>query len=74
MGELIVIDRLRWSARKGLRAVYLLTVTVPEFFEHIGFAEMNRNDMPEEIQESREYSEVCPVTATAMMIRLDPLT
>jgi amino-acid N-acetyltransferase len=74
LGELIVNDRLRWSARQGLRAVYLLTITVPEFFKHIGFAEMNRNEMPNEIQESKEYSEVCPVTATAMMIRLDPLS
>jgi amino-acid N-acetyltransferase len=74
LGELIVNDRLRWSASRGLRAVYLLTITVPEFFEHIGFAEMNRNEMPDEIQESREYSEVCPVSATAMMVRLDPLT
>jgi len=73
LGELIVGDRLRWSARKGLRAVYLLTTTVPEFFERIGFTEMTRNEMPNEIQGSKEYSEVCPVTATAMMIRLDPL-
>jgi amino-acid N-acetyltransferase len=73
LGELIVNDRLRWSARKGLRAVYLLTITVPEFFEHIGFAEMKRNEMPHEIQESKEYSEVCPISATAMMIRLDPI-
>jgi N-acetylglutamate synthase-like GNAT family acetyltransferase len=73
LGQLIVNDRLRWSARKGLRAVYLLTLTVPEFFAHMGFTEMKRHEMPDEIQESREYSEICPATATAMVIRLDPL-
>lgn len=73
LGVLIVNDRLRWSARKGLRAVYLLTIEVSEFFEHIGFTEMIREEMPDEIQVSKEYAEVCPATATAMMIRLDPL-
>jgi amino-acid N-acetyltransferase len=73
LGESIVEDRLRWSARCGLRAVYLLTTTVPEFFEHIGFTQMSRAEMPAEIQGSKEFSEVCPVTATAMVVRLDPL-
>lgn len=73
LGEAIVSDRLRWAARQGLRAVYLLTTTVPEFFEKIGFTEMSRAEMPTEIQGSREYSDICPVTATAMVLRLDPL-
>jgi N-acetylglutamate synthase-like GNAT family acetyltransferase len=73
LGQIIVSDRLRWSARKGLRAVYLLTTTVPEFFEHIGFTEMKRAEMPDEIQGSREFSDICPSSAIAMVLRLDPL-
>jgi arsenate reductase len=73
LGPLIVNDRLRWSARTGLRAVYLLTIDIPEFFEHIGFTAMDRAEMPDEIQSSKEYAETCPATATAMVIRLDPL-
>jgi amino-acid N-acetyltransferase len=73
LGEAIVGDRLRWSARQGLKAVYLLTTTVPRFFEKVGFTQMNRGEMPTEIQSSREFSEVCPVTAIAMVVRVDPL-
>lgn len=73
IGEAIVDERLRWSARRGLRAVYLLTTTVPEFFEKVGFAQLKRTEMPAEIQGSREFSEVCPTTAIAMALRLDPL-
>lgn len=73
LGEAIVGDRLRWSARQGLKAVYLLTTTVPGFFTKVGFTEMNRSEVPTEIQGSREFSEVCPVTAIAMVIRLDPI-
>lgn len=73
LGEIIVNDRLKWSARKGLRAVYLLTTTVPQFFEHIGFTEMKRSEMPDEIRVSKEFSDICPASAIAMMVRLDPL-
>jgi N-acetylglutamate synthase-like GNAT family acetyltransferase len=73
LGESIVTNRLRWSAMQGLRAVYLLTTTVPDFFDKIGFTEMERAAMPTEIQGSKEFSEICPVTATAMVLRLDPL-
>lgn len=73
LGEAMVDDRLRWSARRGLKAVYLLTTTVPGFFENIGFTQMERSKIPTEIQSSKEFSEVCPVTATAMVLRLDPL-
>jgi amino-acid N-acetyltransferase len=73
LGEALVDDRLRWSARRGLKAVYLLTTTVPEFFQHIGFTAMERSEVPAEIQSSKEFSEVCPVTAIAMVLRIDPL-
>jgi len=73
LGETIVENRLRWSAAKGLRAVYLLTTTVPKFFEHVGFRELSRSEMPSEIQGSKEFSEVCPTSATAMVLRLDPI-
>lgn len=73
LGGAIVSERLRWSAAKGLRAVYLLTTTAPDFFEGAGFNLMSREEFPIEIQESKEFSEVCPVTATAMVLRLDPL-
>jgi len=73
LGGNIVGERLRWSAVLGLRAVYLLTTTAPDFFEGAGFNVMSRDELPIEVQGSKEFSEVCPVTATAMVLRLDPL-
>ncbi len=73
LGANIVGERLRWSAALGLRAVYLLTTTAPDFFEGAGFNVMSRDELPVEVKGSREFSEVCPVTATAMVLRLDPL-
>jgi amino-acid N-acetyltransferase len=73
LGRAIVGERLRWSSSMGLRAVYLLTTTAPDFFEGSGFHVLSRDEMPIEVQGSKEFSEVCPVTATAMVLRLDPL-
>ena len=73
LGEAIVLDRLKWSARQRLKAVYLLTTTVPGFFERLGFSVTPRGEMPVEIQGSKEFTEACPVTATAMVLRVDPL-
>jgi amino-acid N-acetyltransferase len=73
VGGKIVGERVRWCAARGLRAVYLLTTTAPDFFEGAGFNVMSRNELPSEVQRSKEFSEVCPVSATAMVLRLDPL-
>jgi amino-acid N-acetyltransferase len=74
LGGAIVSERLRWAALRGLRAVYLLTTTAPDFFEGAGFNVLNRSDLPIEVRESKEFSEICPVTATAMVLRLEPVS
>jgi amino-acid N-acetyltransferase len=74
LGGAIVSERLRWAAVRGLRAVYLLTTTAPDFFEGAGFNVLNRSDLPIEVRESKEFSEICPVTATAMVLRLEPVS
>jgi amino-acid N-acetyltransferase len=73
LGGNIVGERLRWAAARGLRAVYLLTTTAPDFFEGAGFNVMSREELPIEVQGSKEFSEVCPVSATAMVLRLEPI-
>jgi amino-acid N-acetyltransferase len=73
LGEAIVFNRLKWSARRGLKAVYLLTTTVPGFFGRLGFNVTPRAEMPVEIQGSKEFTEACPATATAMVLRVEPL-
>jgi N-acetylglutamate synthase-like GNAT family acetyltransferase len=70
LGAEVVRNRLSRARRAGLRSVYLLTTTVPRFFEKLGFERVDRETFPAEVKASREFSDVCPQSAVAMQIRL----
>jgi len=52
--------------QKGLSALYLLTETAPGYFEKKNYQKINRNEVPAEVQQSSEFTYVCPVSAIAM--------
>jgi arsenate reductase (thioredoxin) len=51
---------------KGLKEIYLLTETAEKYFAGKGFAVVKRDDVPESIKKSGEFSHVCPSTAVVM--------
>ena len=50
----------------GAKTLYLLTTTVPEFFGNRGYVEIERTDAPATIQQTTEFDNLCPTTATCM--------
>ncbi len=60
---------LEAAAAHGAREVYLLTVTAPNFFEHLGFVPVRRGDAPAPVRQSLEFREVCPVSAAVMRLK-----
>lgn len=64
--ELLVRDRLAWAGTEGLEAVYLLTTTAARYFGRLGFENVERDALPVEIRDSREFASLCPSTAVAM--------
>lgn len=58
------IDAL--ASLKGLTEIYLLTETASDYFERQTFRRIDRTDVPEELQQSSEFSRVCPQSAIAM--------
>ncbi|HMG07659.1 MAG TPA: arsenic resistance N-acetyltransferase ArsN2 [Mucilaginibacter sp.] len=54
------------SNLKQLSALYLLTETSPGYFEKKNFQKITREDVPAEVQQSSEFSHVCPVSAIVM--------
>ena len=50
--------------------VYLLTETASTFFSKLGFATIPRSDVPQKVQESVEFTTLCPETATVMTMSL----
>jgi len=58
------------AARSGLKALYLLTETAPEYFAGKGFQKITRDEVPDEVKQSSEFSHVCPVSAIVMKTKI----
>lgn len=50
----------------GVAELYLLTTTAAGFFRQCGYEAVDRSAAPEVIQETAEFRELCPDTATCM--------
>jgi amino-acid N-acetyltransferase len=55
----------------GLRELLLLTETAPDYFNRFGFTKIVRSEVPAEIQQSSEFSHVCPQSAFVMKKTLE---
>lgn len=49
-----------------LDGLFLLTETAEAFFERLGYARIERTDVPEPVRASSEFASLCPDTAVAM--------
>jgi len=61
---------LQESKNRGVKEMYLLTETAEAFFESLSFEVVKREDIPEPVKQSREFSELCPTSAIAMMKKI----
>ena len=71
VGDALTRDRIEWARRRGLQSLYLLTTTAGDYFPRFGFANASRDDAPDGIRRSREFSEACPSTALFMSLPLN---
>lgn len=51
---------------RGLRALYLLTMTAEHYFPRFGFIPVDRDAVPPEIAATHEFRSACPASAVAM--------
>ncbi len=63
----------RHSDSKGLKEIYLLTETAPDYFDRKGYRLITRNDVPDEVKQSSEFNHVCPQSAIVMKKSLNSL-
>lgn len=54
------------AAEDGVETLYLLTTTAAGFFAKRGYVEVERETVPESIQRTTEFADLCPATATCM--------
>lgn len=64
-------EKLERRAREhGARTLYLLTTDAAGFFERLGFDRCEREAVPAAVRESREFADLCPVSAVCMAMEI----
>ncbi|MEP1304902.1 MAG: arsenic resistance N-acetyltransferase ArsN2 [Balneola sp.] len=61
---------LRKAEDKSLDQVYLLTTDTEIFFKKLGFIKIIKNEAPDSVKKTKQYSEICSDSAVVMKIDL----
>jgi amino-acid N-acetyltransferase len=67
IGRSLVTAAETLAAELRVRSIYLLTTTAADFFEYRGFRRIGREEAPQEIRATQEFSSLCPSTAVLMV-------
>ena len=66
-----MIDKIFALAQEqGIKELFLLTTTADKLFGKLGWEMINRNDVPENIGSTTEFSSICPSVAICMKHQL----
>ena len=71
-GKALVADAERYAQKRDVRHIYLLTTTAAKFFEGVGYAATAREEAPESIRTTSEFSSLCPLSSAFMVKDLTP--
>ncbi len=66
LGTALVRALLERAREGGVRDVFLLTTTAPDWFPRFGFTVARREELPEVLNASEELRGACPSSAVAM--------
>lgn len=66
-GRIVALARER-----GLVSLFLLTTTAADLFRRLGFRDVERRAVPDEIQATAEFASLCPSTAAVLRLDLGP--
>ena len=56
----------QYAKEAGIGCLYLLTTTAKDFFDKQGYCVIKREDAPESVKQTAEFSSLCPATAVVM--------
>jgi amino-acid N-acetyltransferase len=70
MARVITDFLLARAAAEGRSAVYLLTETAAGYFEKLGFGRITREQVPDEITRTLQFTSLCPDSAVCLYLRL----
>ena len=71
LGQQLTRAALDLARQHGVDTVYLLTETATDFFPRFGFQPIARADVAPAVQQSVEFTTVCPASAAVLALDLD---
>ncbi len=66
LGKEMVAQIEKTAGNSGIKSLYLLTNTAPDFFRSIGYQQIDRNDFAEPLKQTAQIAGLCPVSAVCM--------
>jgi amino-acid N-acetyltransferase len=66
IGRALVSDVEVAARLKGIKRLYLLTLSASEFFVRCGYQKVERASAPDNIRGAMQFAEPCPASATLM--------
>ena len=71
LGTNLVSGLLDLARKNNVSELFLLTETAEKFFAKNGFNKINRSEVPAEILQTEEFTNLCPSTAVCMTLVLN---
>ena len=71
LGRTLVERMIAQANARGLESIHLLTTTADRYFPTFGFAPISREEMPQSLRASEEFTTACPASATVMRLLCD---
>jgi amino-acid N-acetyltransferase len=60
LGKKMVKAASTWAKEHKVRQLFLLTDSAVDFFQKLGFTDINRDQVPKKVQQSIEFTKLCP--------------
>jgi amino-acid N-acetyltransferase len=72
LGKQLVCELESFAQRKGIKTIFLLTITAVDFFRKLGYEVIQKAHVPESITRTEEFKNICPVSAVCLLKNLKP--
>lgn len=60
LGKKMVEATMEWAKKHDIQQLFLLTDSAVDFFHKLGFNDINRDQVPKDVQQSIEFTTLCP--------------
>ena len=69
-GKIMNNEIENYAKESGINCMYLLTTTAKDFFDKQGYCVIKREEAPEPVKQTAEFTSLCPASAVVMKKRL----